>query len=56
MIKRYIHKPELLNIFNNIINEKRNLDLTFITKELDKGYTIEEIKEYQIKDDKDGVF
>ena len=51
MIKQNKYKPELLNIFKYIIKEKMNLDLTFITKELDKGYTIEEIKEHQIKDD-----
>ena len=56
MIKKDKYNSELLNIFNSIIKEKMNLDLTFITKELDKGYTLELIKEHQIKDDKDGVF
>ena len=57
MIKKDKYNSELLNIFNSIIKEKMNLDLKFITKELDKGYTLELIKEHQIKDDdKDGVF
>ena len=48
MIPKNNYKKELLNEFNKIIKEKFNLDLKFVEKPLDTGYTDEEIKNSQI--------
>ena len=47
-IKNY--KKELLNEFEELIKEKFNLNLTFVEKKLDTGYTNEEIQSSQIDD------
>ena len=52
MIKKDKYTSELLTQFNEIIKEKMNLDLAFITKELIEGYTIEKINKHQFPTEK----
>jgi len=48
MIDKEIFKTELLDEFNKIIKDTIGLNLIFITKEMDQGYSIEEINNSQI--------
>ena len=48
MIEKAIFKNELLDEFNKIIKDTFGLNLIFITKEMNQGYSIEEINNSQI--------
>lgn len=48
MIEKEIFKNELLDEFNKIIKDTFGLNLIFITKEMNQGYSIEEINNSQI--------
>ena len=56
MIKKDRFDDSLLSIFNEIIKDKMNFDLKFIVKELNQGYTKEQLLDNQIKSDISGVF
>ena len=49
MIPKDNYKVELLTEFKNIVFEKLGFDLNFSNKKMDQGYTIEQLKETQIK-------
>ena len=53
MIPKENYKPELLNEFKNIIFEKMGFDLNFTKKEMDQGYTLEQLQETQLKTNED---
>ena len=50
MIPKINYTNELLTEFKNIVFEKLGFDLNFSNKKMDQGYTIEQLKETQIKD------
>ena len=50
MIEKENYKPELLTEFKNVVFEKLCFDLNFSNKQTDQGYTIEQLKETQIKE------
>ena len=50
MIPKDNYKVELLTEFKNIVFEKLGFDLNFSNKKMDQGYTIEQLKETQIKE------
>ena len=56
MIEKDKYEDEFLNKFNEVIKEKMNFDLQFIVKELNKGYTKEELIKHQIQSTISGVF
>jgi hypothetical protein len=58
MIPKENYCDDLLNEFKNVVVEKMGFDLNFTKKEMDQGYTIEQIKEAQITDDENpnGVY
>lgn len=43
MIEKQYYKPELLNVFNNIIKEKLGFDLKFTEKPLNQGYELDDL-------------
>ena len=49
MIPKENYYDELLNEFKSVVAEKTGFNLTFTKKEMDQGYTIEQLKETQIK-------
>ena len=49
MIPKDNYKEELLLEFKNVINNKLGFDLNFTKKDMNQGYTIEQLKETQIK-------
>jgi len=50
MIEKHLFKKELLLTFSELVKQKFDLDLTFTVKEMDSGYTIEELENSQIND------
>ena len=50
MIPKDNYKVELLTEFKNIVFEKLGFELNFSNKKMNQGYTIEQIKETQIKE------
>ena len=53
MIPKDKYKPELLIEFKELIKNKMGFDLNFTQKEMDQGYTIEQINESQINKKED---
>ena len=49
MIPKDKYKPELLNNFNELIKNKLGFDLNFTQKEMNQGYTEEQVEESFIK-------
>ena len=49
MIPKDNYNDEILDEFKMVIKEKLNFDLNFTTKELNQGYTLEQLQETQIK-------
>ena len=56
MIEKDKYEEEFLIKFNEIIQEKMNFDLQFTVKELNQGYTKEQLIEHQIKSELSGIF
>ena len=57
MLQKEHYKPELLLEFNVLIKDKLGFDLSFSKKEMNQGYTLEEIEAAQIEKGKfEGVY
>lgn len=53
MIQKDKYNDDLLNIFTDLIKDKLEFELKFTTKEMNQGYTIEDINNNQISSPKD---
>lgn len=55
MIPKNSFYPELLNEINQLIKDKFNFDLKFINKEMNDGFTMEQLQKHQVIDIEDYI-